>query len=96
MATSDISTDAFGLKISYPAYEIYCLTVKANGDVAAGQDRIFFFFFFKQDRIFKTVKNLPARGDVGLTVVGRGININNLSSSPQWSTSAEIPFNKQL
>lgn len=29
------------LKISYAANEIYCLTVKTNGDAAAGQDRIF-------------------------------------------------------
>lgn len=26
----------FCLKISYPANEIYCLTVKTNGDAAAG------------------------------------------------------------
>lgn len=35
------------------------------------------------------MKNLPARGDVGLTVVGRGININNPSSSPQSADTTQ-------
>lgn len=49
VAMSDILTDAFGRKISYPSNEIYCLTVKANGDVAAGQGLIFFNFLTRSD-----------------------------------------------
>lgn len=78
-----LTNACFCWRISYAANEIYCLTVKTNGDAAAGQDRI-----------FKTMKNLLAGGDTGLTAAGRGININNLSSSPRWSALAQIPFNK--